>query len=398
MDSEKFTLGIFGNANMDSTIDDSDISYVQGVMSGTNARTDLCDANNDGTVDEKDIDQIKKIIKAEETYLIFKDSVGSVVTVKMPVERVAILSSMATEAIKVLKAEKLVVGVDKSTAKDQIFFPDLCKLSLIGTSSEPDIESIISMHPNIVLCTGSIGASRTKLEDELKGTGITVVRLDFYKDASMLNEMEMLGYIMNKREEAEDFSDFYGGYLKLILDRTKELSENDKPKVYMESHDNYVAHSIGTGFNTRCAIAGGKNIVAEANLTGGTAGSYPVVDPEWVMEQNPDIIIKNPSSKVVAGYGTDNTSELKAIFEEVKERPELTNVSAIKNEKIYVISAISGGPKIIIGTVYMAKWFHPDLFKDLDPQTVHQEYLTRFLDLDYDLKKQGVFVYPSDEQ
>jgi iron complex transport system substrate-binding protein len=44
----------------------------------------------------------------------------------------------------------------------------------------------------------------------------------------------------------------------------------------------------------------------------------------------------------------------------------------------------------------MAKWFHPDLFKDLDPQSIHQEYLTRFQGLDYDLSKQGVFVYPEE--
>ena len=42
----------------------------------------------------------------------------------------------------------------------------------------------------------------------------------------------------------------------------------------------------------------------------------------------------------------------------------------------------------------MAKWFHPDLFKDLDPEAIHQEYLTRFQNLDYDLDKNGVFVYP----
>lgn len=42
----------------------------------------------------------------------------------------------------------------------------------------------------------------------------------------------------------------------------------------------------------------------------------------------------------------------------------------------------------------MAKWFHPDLFKDLDPQEIHEEYLTKFQGLNYDLDKQDVFVYP----
>ena len=42
----------------------------------------------------------------------------------------------------------------------------------------------------------------------------------------------------------------------------------------------------------------------------------------------------------------------------------------------------------------MAKWFHPELFEDLDPQAIHQEFLTEFQRLDYDLDERGVFVYP----
>jgi hypothetical protein len=33
-------------------------------------------------------------------------------------------------------------------------------------------------------------------------------------------------------------------------------------------------------------------------------------------------------------------------------------------------------------------------FKDLDLKAIHQEYLTRFLELDYNLDDHGVFVYP----
>jgi hypothetical protein len=37
---------------------------------------------------------------------------------------------------------------------------------------------------------------------------------------------------------------------------------------------------------------------------------------------------------------------------------------------------------------------HEMWLEDLDPQAIHQEYLTRFQGLDYDLGEQGVFVYP----
>lgn len=47
-----YTLGIFGNANMDDTIDEDDISYVEGIIDGTSEETQLADANYDGTIDE----------------------------------------------------------------------------------------------------------------------------------------------------------------------------------------------------------------------------------------------------------------------------------------------------------------------------------------------------------
>jgi len=70
-------------------------------------------------------------------------------------------------------------------------------------------------------------------------------------------------------------------------------------------------------------------------------------------------------------------------------------VNAINNNKTFVISnQIIGNVRHFVGIGYLAKWLHPDLFSDLDPQAIHQEYLNKFQGLDYDLSKKGVFVYP----
>jgi len=50
-----YTLGIFGNANMDDTIDEDDIEYVEEIIEGTNGRTELADANYDGEINDGDI-------------------------------------------------------------------------------------------------------------------------------------------------------------------------------------------------------------------------------------------------------------------------------------------------------------------------------------------------------
>lgn len=72
----------------------------------------------------------------------------------------------------------------------------------------------------------------------------------------------------------------------------------------------------------------------------------------------------------------------------------------MKKGDVYLVSGCfrndaTGG---LIGVAYMAKLFFPEIFADLDPQAIHQEYLTRFLRLDYNISEHGVFIYPPLEE
>ena len=125
------------------------------------------------------------------------------------------------------------------------------------------------------------------------------------------------------------------------------------------------------------------------------------VDPEVIMERNPDIIVR-VAPWAAGGYGVaaDDTTELEVLREELMSRPELQNVAAVKDGRVYIIAnhLVSFFPRCgcrqFLQIAYQAKWFHPELFEDLDPQAIHQEYLTEFQGLDCDLSESGVFVYP----
>jgi len=136
-------------------------------------------------------------------------------------------------------------------------------------------------------------------------------------------------------------------------------------------------------------MAGGKNIFDDLS------GEAITIDPESVVERNPEFIIWKISN--IGGYTLDKNETVK--FQEkqneILSRPELSNVSAVKNKNVYILSSdVFFGGRYFLSIIYMAKWFHPDLFRDIDPKDIHQEYLTRFQHLDYDLDQQGVFVYP----
>jgi hypothetical protein len=60
-DASDFTIEIFGNANMDDTLDEADIEYVQGIIDGPTMRQNW-ETNYDGVIDEEDISQIEIIM------------------------------------------------------------------------------------------------------------------------------------------------------------------------------------------------------------------------------------------------------------------------------------------------------------------------------------------------
>ena len=316
---------------------------------------------------------------------------GKPITIYRPPERIITLHSNSAEILKLLKSKDKIVGIDKYISDEKFFFPDISKLPIVGSMSDPDAEEIIRLNPDIIIAYGSYFTKWSiYLENKLKGTGITLARLDCYKPETMSDDIIKLGHFLDRAEEAEEFVDWYEGYLSIINDRVEELTEDEKPIVYVEGYTDYKTYSEGTGAHQACIMAGGINIAADL------PGKYPKVDSEWVINQSPDIIVKVVSStKVSGGYGEDDPSEMKAVWEDIVNRDGWSDIPAVRDRKVYLIHA--GGtwndPKYFIGLAYLAKWFNSTLFEDVNPKVMHWEYLTEFQGLDYDLDKHGVFVY-----
>ena len=390
-----YILQIFGNANLDDTINESDIAYVRDVIAGKSESTELADVNRDGIVDDEDITQIEKIINSTEDHLALKAFTiyekAKIVTVAMPVEKIIILNLACAEAIRCIKAEDKVIGIGSSTIEgsNKDFFSELSGLPTAGKWSEPDIEAILRLNPDIVIA--DLRTPDTEiLEDKLEGSGITVIRMGFtYPDYSQA-EMMALGYILGKKDEAKEYTNFAGEYINLIESRVSSIPEKERPviyPIYYTSNNLWKSGSNGSIVDMLCGLAGGVNMVH--NLTGGTGGMYPTVDPEWVVKGNPEIIFTWSSP---GGYSVTNDTLMKDLWTSIAKAPELSQVNAVKNEKIYLTTTeITSRPRWFVGLAYLAKWFNPDQFADLDPEAIHKEYLEKFQGVGY----QGTFVYPA---
>jgi iron complex transport system substrate-binding protein len=391
--ADNYTLGIFGNANMDDTIDEDDIAYVRGIIEGTNEATELADANYDGVIDEDDVTLITQIVNDEEDEITIIDTTGRSVTINKPLRRVIVLNANILEVMRSLDMDKeSIVAVSSSVISKEDFFPEFQTTLDVGTGWEPDVEKVIEADPDIVfLYATQFVTSCDEVQSQLENAGFKVVRFDCFKPETYLDEVCKLGFILDKETNADDFTEFYNKCLNDIKDKVEEIPEDEKPRVYFEGFgDPYNVGGVGTVTHQIVVEAGGNDIFGD--VTG-----YKVVDKEEVMVRDPEIIVVQGYARDKYGYNVDDPQWLKDMHDEMVGRTEMSQVSAVDDDKVYVIIKELTGNKHFLAVGYLAKWFHPDLFEDLDPQVIHQEYLARFQGLDYNLGEHGVFVYPPTE-
>ena len=400
-----YTLGVFGNANEDDTVNMQDVTYTELIILEYRDKTELSDAKYDGKINMQDVTQIELTILGKEKELTFEAPADplytgppEVITINKPVERIVVLMSPSTEVLRSIDAGDKIVGVGSHINDADVLFPELSKLPCIGTWMGPglDHEAILSLDPDLFM---AFVKSPAYLDEE-KFPGITIIGMNLRNPEGFTERVRLLGYLVDKKEEADEYINWHEGWTEEIRSRTEALSEDEKPRVFHWSFfqpdgDYKTVHETGR-IHQMCDIAGGKDIAE------GLSGTWPTVDAEWVITQNPDIIVaQSYSAYISSGYGSDDPSEMAAAREDILNRPVLAEVTAVATGDVYMMAFLdiaTGGSGCLVGTAYMAKWFHPELFEDLDPQAVHQEYLTEFQGLDYDLDEHGVFVYPPLEE
>jgi iron complex transport system substrate-binding protein len=309
------------------------------------------------------------------------DSLGREVAIYKPIKRIITLGNYRCEAVKVLGAADKIVGIDTTSKESSAYFADLLDKPDVGTWNEPNYEAIAGLIPDIVITSANQGRV-LKLEEKLTPFGITVIGMDFYRDNLLKSEVEKLGYILEKENEAGKYIEWLEHWERRIKDYVDGLSEEEKPRVYMEwGYEPGKSFGKGSSGQFKCAMAGGRNIASEEQ-------EYPTLESEWIIKQNPDVIVKHVS---IETWGWNSTKEAENIINEIKRRPGWNNIHAVKNNRIYVFSnEIAWGMDSIVSTAYWAKWFHPAL--DIDPEQIYTEYLTGFMDIPY--PEDRIFVYP----
>jgi iron complex transport system substrate-binding protein len=175
---------------------------------------------------------------------------------------------------------------------------------------------------------------------------------------------------------------FFEDQYNIIEERTGDIEEADKKRIYMENLNYRVAYYM----NQMVSIAGGSDIASDVVRP----DRHVEVAPEWVVEQNPEMII---SRSFRLGHGVTDETIAEGIIGDIRTRPGWSAIDAVKNDEVYLFSLETATLRAPIGVIYMSKMFYPERFEDVDPDDVFRDYLNQF----YEIEEipEGILIYPS---
>ncbi|OQA60571.1 MAG: Cobalamin-binding protein precursor [Euryarchaeota archaeon ADurb.Bin294] len=295
--------------------------------------------------------------------VLFTDTSGDTITLPSVAKRIICLNSDAAEALVVLGAGNSIIGLTDSTIKDTALMKHMPNAMSVGDWQTPGIERILALKPDAVI---SYSSSKPKNAEQLKNAGINLIYLDCYKFNTLKHDITSLGTMIGADEKAEQYLTFVKKWEDEVTSRLKKISEQDLPTVYIEGYSDYSAQGKDSGIDILMGIARGKNLAASLGE------QWPKVTPEWVMSENPSVIIKTVSLK------PDKT--LEQVRDEMIARTGFDSLDAVKEKQVFVLNGdLVYGPRSPAGLIYLAKALHPDECKDLSPKDVLQEYADSFV-------------------
>lgn len=340
------------------------------------------------------------------------DVTGREITFEKPVERVILGEGRLVYSLAAIETENPFASVvgwrnDLFTTDFTGFhayleaFPEAADIPFLGNLTDGTLqtETIVDLNPDALILTISAkrAADEIGLEAMLDEVGVKIVYVDFREHILENTEpsLRILGQLYDKHDRAEELIAFWSEQTARVTD-VLERENPEKPLVFMYRAAGLsdCCGTFGTdNYGKMVELAGGINLGAEF-LPGYTG----TINPEQVIASDPEIIVVTgsdwrslPSAQnseiayVNVGPNAADSAEVsREALAALMELPAFTDVQAANTDEVYAIwHQFYASPYQFAPVQMLAKWFHPDLFADLDPDATFAEFHDRFLPVPY---------------
>jgi len=235
--------------------------------------------------------------------------------------RIVVLDPATVEMIYMLGSEDKIVGV--ANLERSKVWPEekVAKLESVGTFMKPSLEKIITLKPDLVITSA---LTDDNLNNGLKSNNIESKRIQANSIEEIFTNFLEVAKMLGKENEANKII----AEKKAKLEEIKKMATGNKKGLFVMSASPLMVFGNDNLPNDIMKLLNIKNIAENQK------GRNPIVTPEFIIKENPDMIITllpNPSQIVATN-------------------PQLKNVNAIKNSKFIVVNSsqiLRGSPRTI---------------------------------------------------
>jgi len=168
------------------------------------------------------------------------------------------LAPSTTEILFALGLDEEIAGV--SSYCD---YPELARSKeKIGSFSQPDIEKILSLKPDIVFSTG---LEQQAVVEELKKLGLKVMVSDPQNFSELYDSISEIGKLTAKENAARELISKMKKDIGEVVSQSRAIATGKRKKVFVEIwHDPLMTAGKNTFVNELITFAGGINIAEDA--------------------------------------------------------------------------------------------------------------------------------------
>ena len=243
-------------------------------------------------------------------------------------DRIVVLDPAVVEMVYLLGGEDKLVGIAK-LERSKIWPEEKTeKVESVGTFINPSLEKIIALKPDLVIESFH---SSDAIDKSLSSNNIEIIKIQANSIEDIFKNFQKVAKILGKEKESEKII----AEKRQKIEEIKKIDTTEKKGLFILAPTPMRVFGKGTLPNDIMEMLNIKNIAA------GMEGMSPTLTPEYIIKENPDIIltfVKDPQ-------------------EIVKANPQIKDISAIKNNKFVVLETgqiLRGSPRMIdyIADVY----------------------------------------------
>ncbi|RTE06435.1 ABC transporter substrate-binding protein [Paenibacillus whitsoniae] len=244
--------------------------------------------------------------------------VGKDYTVPAKVDKVVITGAVESLEDALLLDVKPVGALTVSGKFPAVFAPITDKAEGIGEKTQPNLETILKLKPDVILSSTKFPA---ETNEKLTKVGLTIPVSHLATDWE--NNLLLLGELTGKQAKAKEVLDKYKKDSAALKEKIGPVLKNKKVLALRVRSGSLFIYPQDVFFNPSLYAELGATVPEEVKAAKAQAG----ISLEKLSEMNPDYLFIE--------FAEDENKDTPKVFEDLKNNPIFKNINAVKNGQLY---------------------------------------------------------------